>query len=89
MSATISQQNLNLSKYSLRFQNMYYTNNKIQQQRMKEKGWEEIEEILEAHYRIISDRKLNLPQDEELDKQDKQITQKLIQYIKEKKSSRK
>lgn len=89
MSATISQQNLNLSKYSLRFQNMYYTNNKIQEQRMKEKGWEEIEEILEAHYRIISDRKLNLPQDEELDKQDKQITQKLIQYIKEKKSSRK
>ena len=89
MSATISQQNLNLSKYSLRFQNMDYTNNKIQQQRMKEKGWEEIEEILEAHYRIISDRKLNLPQDEELDKQDKQITQKLIQYIKEKKSSRK
>ncbi len=89
MSATISQQNLNLSKYSLRFQNMDYTNNKIQEQRMKEKGWEEIEEILEAHYRIISDRKLNLPQDEELDKQDKQITQKLIQYIKEKKSSRK
>ena len=68
---------------------MYYTNRKIQEQKMEERGWEEIEEVLEAHYKIISDRKLNLSHDEKLDRQDKQITQRLIDYIKEKKSSSK
>ena len=64
---------------------MYYTNKKVQEQKMKDRGWEEIEKVLEVHYKMIYDRKLNSHQEEKLDKQDKRITQKLIDYIKEKK----
>ena len=68
---------------------MYYTSRKIQEQKIRQRDWKELEEVLEAHYKIISDReKLSLDKDEKLDKQDKQIIRELTKYIKEKKSSK-